>query len=612
MTSPPVGHPDDRLLIAFNLSKLDQRKVTLISQHLQICKPCQRRLAALSAERRVPLSPNPPLANGPRRTARLVWFGGAGAAVLGMVLGWALGIFSGPTKSNPAAAKNESLSVPPPTSTALDGLPPSPAVAEPPKVLTPPPVTASENQTASKNQAAAQPAKNAPTPVEHAPTTLAAAGSSTSIPATTEKTRSEPADPSLAFFNGKDLTGWRGPAQAWHVENGSIVGSLSPGQKGAALLSSRERYTDFDLMFRATLADGIGDGGVQFRSRIDEADNQHVAGPQCAIYGKDAPPEHRTGSLVIEPGDKIEKSPPLKRVASFVEPVENHYRIRCQGKHVLIEVNGIKMVNGEFPSLPDEGVIAWRLDATRPPRKVTFNIIKFVDLTHLPARGASERPSLSDVELLKAEMKFESAMKKADETLLTHFDAELSRLKRTTHSQDREMRFVVEHEKDAFKEKGLVPWSRPMRKWLLQYGRELHEAQRTIGNSFDAAIERAEKNHNVQRKTALLAEAGQVLAPREVATWQRVDKKGKVLRRTFYSDGTFADGESTGETDARFWTPPADDVLVLEFPDKEEAANTDQQEFFLAPDGKTLTSRSKKGNIQVWKQADDQESGGGS
>jgi hypothetical protein len=209
-------------------------------------------------------------------------------------------------------------------------------------------------------------------------------------------------------------------------------------------------------------------------------------------------------------------------------------------------------------------------------------------------------------------MKFESAMKKADETLLTRFDAELGRLKRTTRSQDREMRYVVEHEKDAFMDKGLIPWSRPMRKWLLQYGRELHEAQRTIGNSFDAAIERAEKSHNDKLKSALMAEAGQVLAPREVAVWQRVDKKGKVIRRTFYSDGTFADGESTGETAARFWTPPADDVLVLEFPDKEDAASTDQQEFLLAPDGKTLTSQSKKGNIQVWKQAEDQESGGGS
>jgi hypothetical protein len=607
MTSPPVGHPDDRLLIAFNLSKLDQRKVALISQHLKSCQPCRRRLAALSGERPVTVPPNPPLAKGSRRNARLVWFGAAGAAVLGMVLGWALGIFSGPAKSNSMVAKNESRPVPTETSKAANRFPPSPAVVEPPQAQTPPTVTA------PTSQAAAQPAKmpeapKAPALAEHPSTTLAAAGPSNSIPAVTEK----PADPSLTFFNGKDLAGWRGPAFVWHVENGSIAGSSPPGQKRAALLSSRERYTDFDLMFRATLADGIGDCGVQFRSHVDEGDNQQVAGPQCAIYGKDASPEHRTGSLVMEPGDKIERSPPLKRVESFVEPVENHYRIRCQGKHVLIEVNGIKMVNGVFPSLPDEGVIAWRLDASRPPRKATFKIIKFVDLTHLPARDASERPSLSDVELLKAEMKFETAMKKADETLLNHFDAELSRLKRTTRSQDREIRFAVEHEKDAFKDKGLIPWSRPMRKWLLQYGRELHEAQRAIGNSFDVAVERAEKNHNEKLKEALIAEAGQVLAPRDVAVWQRVDKKGKVVRRTFYSDGTFADGEATGETAARFWTPPADDILVLEFPDKEEAANTDQQEFFLAPDGKTLTSQSKKGNIQVWKQAEDQESGGGS
>ena len=161
MTSPPVGHPDDRLLIAFNLSKLDQRKVALISQHLKSCKPCQRRLAALSAERPVPLSPNSPLATGSRRTARLVWFGAAGAAVLGMVLGWAMGIFSGPTKSNPTTAKNESLSVPPPTSTALDRLPPSPAVAEPPKALTPPPVTASETRLKPGRRSACQAAGSA-------------------------------------------------------------------------------------------------------------------------------------------------------------------------------------------------------------------------------------------------------------------------------------------------------------------------------------------------------------------------------------------------------------------------------------------------------------------
>src|ERR1700722_8073727 len=118
MTSPPVGHPDDRLLIAFNLSKLDQRKVTLISQHLKTCQPCQRRVAALSGERKVSGSPNAPFAKAPRRTAQYFWFGAASAAVLAIVLGWALGIFSGPTNSdstvlNAKVAQNEAPPVPP-------------------------------------------------------------------------------------------------------------------------------------------------------------------------------------------------------------------------------------------------------------------------------------------------------------------------------------------------------------------------------------------------------------------------------------------------------------------------------------------------------------------
>jgi hypothetical protein len=611
MTSPPTQHPDDRVLIAFNLSKLDQRQVALINQHLKSCKTCRRRLAALSGERQAPPSQSPPAAEGPRRTVRWVWFGAAGAAMLGMVLGWAMGIFSGPSHANSAAAKNESLSVSPPTSKALDRLPTSPAALEPPKVQTPRPVAVAKTQAPSQ-PARLQQAPKTPTPAEHSSTTVAATGpSSTAIAAVTEKPRTDPAVPSAEFFNGKDLAGWRGPANVWHVENGSIAGTLPTGRKRGAILSSRERYTDFDLMFRASLADGIGDCGVQFRSRVDDADNQQIAGPLCAIYGKDAPREHRTGSLLTEPGDKVEKAPSLKRVESFVEPVENDYRIRCQGKHVLIEVNGVKMVNGEFPSLPQEGVIAWTLNANRAPRKVTFKIIKFTDLTKLPPRD-SDRPSLSDLELLKAEMKFESAMKKADETLLGHFNSEFAKLKRSTRSQDRELRDVVEHEKDAFKQKGLVPWSRPMRRWLLQYGKELHDAQRVVGTSFDAAIERAEKSHNEKLKAALIAEAGQVLAPREVAAWQRTDKRGKVIRRTFYSDGTFADGDTTNDTAARFWTPPSDDILVLEFPDKHDAENTDQQEFYLSPDGKTLTSQSKKGNIQVWRRADDPQNSDGS
>jgi hypothetical protein len=313
---------------------------------------------------------------------------------------------------------------------------------------------------------------------------------------------------------------------------------------------------------------------------------------------------------VLEPGDKVAKAPAAQRVERFVDPAENHFRIRCQGKHILIEVNGVKMVNGDFPSLPDEGIIAWKIDANRPPRKVTFKVLKFVDLSQPVPSESAARPSLSDLELLRAEIKFEGTVKKADETLLNHFDPEIARLKRSSHAKDRDLVEAIEHEKELFKTKGLVPWSRPMRKWLLQYGKELRDAQRSVGNAFDAAIERAEKAHNDRLKESLIAEAAQVLAPREVAAWEFADRR-RAVRRTFYSDGTFTEGESqtAGEPNvkasSRFWSAPVEDVLVIEFPDPKDPTATNQQEFEVAADGKMLAAQDSKGQKEIWRRVEE-------
>ncbi len=142
MTSPPVGHPDDRLLlIAFNLSKLDQRKVApaLISQHLKTCPALPAtsdRIVRLSGQCR---SRQTRLFQRSRAgQSAYVWSARLVRAVLGMVLGWAMGIFSGPDESKRNRGENESLSVRT-TSTASERLPPSPAVAELPKAETPHP-----------------------------------------------------------------------------------------------------------------------------------------------------------------------------------------------------------------------------------------------------------------------------------------------------------------------------------------------------------------------------------------------------------------------------------------------------------------------------------------
>ena len=206
----------------------------------------------------------------------------------------------------------------------------------------------------------------------------------------------------------------------------------------------------------------------------------------------------------------------------FVKPGENAVRIRCQGKHILIEINKVKMVNGEFPSVPDEGVIAWKIDGTRPPRKVTFKITKFAELSG--SQESPEQPALADTNLLKAEMAFATALENADNLLLNHFDPEIEKLRKSHRPHDRELAAVVEHEKDVFKEKGLIPWSHPMRKAVIQYAKDLLTAQESDWRRFRSGHRTGRKKP--QRDSQRKPPGGGGKTPRaEVAIW--ISKNGK-------------------------------------------------------------------------------------
>ncbi len=190
-------------------------------------------------------------------------------------------------------------------------------------------------------------------------------------------------DGSLPFFNGKDLAGWNGLPGFWHVEDGAIVGRCPPGRPAHTFLFSDKPYRDFDLRFRVRRKDGVGNSGVQFRSQVKDPERCVVVGPQCEIDSANF--EFPPGSLVTEPNLRplAEKARPavaaLYRDADF-----NDFHIRCVGKHVTIKVNGVTAVYGDFPSLPDEGVIAWQLHGRMTCKEVTFRDILFTDLG--PAR----------------------------------------------------------------------------------------------------------------------------------------------------------------------------------------------------------------------------------
>jgi serine/threonine protein kinase len=184
---------------------------------------------------------------------------------------------------------------------------------------------------------------------------------------------------SPSFFNGKNLTGWEGLKGYWSVRDGAIVGSCPPGSPVHTFLCSKRSYTDFELRFKVKLMDGIGNSGVQFRSRITDRGRFRTSGPQCEI----AEVTHRypPGSLVTEPGGPAIAAP-RERVLELYKAADfNEFSIRCVGKHVTIRVNGVTSVDDDWPTMPSEGIIAWQIHEANTPREVVFKDVTLVDLT---------------------------------------------------------------------------------------------------------------------------------------------------------------------------------------------------------------------------------------
>ncbi len=183
---------------------------------------------------------------------------------------------------------------------------------------------------------------------------------------------------STSFFNGKNLEGWAGLKGYWSVRDGAIVGKCPQGKPAHTFLCSNRNYSDFELRFKAKLMDGVGNSGVQFRSRITDRRTFRTGGPQCEIAGLSH--RHPPGSLVSEPGGPAIAAP-RERVAEIYKAGDfNEFSIRCVGKHVTIRVNGVTTVDADWPTMPGEGIIAWQIHGADAPREVVFKDVTLVEV----------------------------------------------------------------------------------------------------------------------------------------------------------------------------------------------------------------------------------------
>lgn len=169
---------------------------------------------------------------------------------------------------------------------------------------------------------------------------------------------------------------WEGLTQYWKVEGTTLVGSSGKeGLKFNTFLCSKKKYKDFELKFSVRLKDGVGNSGVQIRSKIHDMAKFAVTGPQCDMGAQ------YWGSLYGENFGGMMKEAPRAKVEEKLKKDDfNEYHIKAIGNHVTISVNGVVSVDEKFDKLPEEGIIAFQLHAG-PAMEVTFKNVEFKDLT---------------------------------------------------------------------------------------------------------------------------------------------------------------------------------------------------------------------------------------
>lgn len=180
----------------------------------------------------------------------------------------------------------------------------------------------------------------------------------------------------VPLFDGKTFTGWEGDTgTVWRIEDGALVaGSLTAKQEKNNFLATTKTYGDFELTLKWKLegTEGFVNGGVQFRTeRIPS--HHEVSGYQADLgkgYDGALYDESRRKKILAQPTPEV--------LAQAQKPVGewNDYRIRAEGKHIQIWLNGIQTVDytETEPNIATSGIIAVQIHGN------ATSIVRYKDL----------------------------------------------------------------------------------------------------------------------------------------------------------------------------------------------------------------------------------------
>lgn len=152
-----------------------------------------------------------------------------------------------------------------------------------------------------------------------------------------------------SIFDGKTFKGWVGDTnKTWRIADGAFVGgSLDEKVPRNEFVRTTRSYTNFVLRVKFKLLGKVGfvNGGVQLRSKPATNPPNEMIGYQAdigegwwgALYD-----ETRRNKVLIKPDADAVK-------AAIKKDDWNDYEIRCEGKRIRTDINGVPMIDYTEP-----------------------------------------------------------------------------------------------------------------------------------------------------------------------------------------------------------------------------------------------------------------------
>jgi hypothetical protein len=166
------------------------------------------------------------------------------------------------------------------------------------------------------------------------------------------------------LFDGSTFAGWEGDLSKFRIEDGAIVaGGLTAPLDRNYFLCTTERYDHFELELKVKLVGEDANAGIQIRTeRIP--DDTEVIGYQADMG------QQYWGCLYDESRRKrVLQQPAPELIAKILKKDDwNDYRIRCEGKHIELWLNGVQTVDytEEEAGISQAGIIAVQIHSGKP------------------------------------------------------------------------------------------------------------------------------------------------------------------------------------------------------------------------------------------------------